>query len=150
MEMIKSIEFVISNQILEVKVNKLMILKLSDNLIRLIRINNKLSCKILGINFDHGEIHTSIFSKAFIKDEESFGVDTVNFLKDNLIHYDITILYPAGYSRVSIEYILEKMNQQPIIMILDAKSYYNLFNDNSLVGEIYEYHLLERISEFKI
>ena len=93
----------------------------------------------------------SIHITTFKRESESLGESTVNFLTKNVLSYDFSILYPAGYDQNSIEFVIKHCKEMPLLIILNSVTYFEIFLDESY-GNVYEYKKLAKnnVSKFKI
>lgn len=143
------IVFEINDQRLSLYNTDLSIWRISHHVINSLKISDSGSNRILGINYEDSNLTEFIQTQSFRKERDSFGTATVCYLNAVLPKYDLGILYPSGYDYNSIEQVINKCSEMPLLILLDSTTYYTLFEDKS-VGKICEYKSLERKSIFRV
>lgn len=151
MEIMKQIYFEIDGELMDVCVKNLLIWRISDLTFNSLKLRETNNYKILGVNYRDPKLTKSILATSFKEEQKSLGISTINFLSQNLKNYNLGILYPAGYDVNSIEYIIEKGEKMPLLVLLNSATFYKLFADDSY-GQVYEYKNLTRnnVPIFKI
>lgn len=89
-----------------------------------------------------------ILSVKFLEDRKSHGQSTVEFILECASKYSLIILNPSGYDQNSIEYIIDQLYEYPLLLFIDSKTYFSIFEDYTC--DIKDFRDLERRDVFRL